>query len=175
MRYAPPKNSLWGHSLRGMEPSAQRQRVEQFLDRAAADHVLSSGSLLLTPDPGGLSEYSDFETRFLEPVGCVDRRQLVPHLTVQQFEVCFTQLLEPPRPFMPGKHGVTVAACYNIRAWRVGDRREPTNSVLISHFGANAVLSTVFTFSDMAVFEYLKKTLDDVGLCQLNPKHVKAR
>lgn len=43
------------------------------------------------------------------------------------------------------------------------------------YYGGKPLIIPGFAFDTMEVFDYLQSTLHAVGLCKLNPKHIKGR
>ena len=175
MYYSPPKKSVWGHSLRKMAPAVQRERIETFLTRSVSEYAYATGSVFLVPatfPPSGLPEFSRHFARLL---GLSDPQPGLSNLSEEQFEVCFRELLDRPSLFEPGKGGATIAAFYTISAWNVEGAAVETTSTLGVYYGGKPRIMPGFSFDTMEVFEYLQGSLQAVGLCKLNPKHIKGR
>ncbi len=95
-------------------------------------------------------------------------------LTEEQFELCLHELLVTPELFESGRDGASVVAYYTIKAWNIAGVKVETNSGLGVYYGAKPIIVPEFSFETMDIFECLQDTLKRVGLCQLNPKHIKS-
>ncbi len=175
MYYSPPKKSVWGHSLRKMTPEIQRERVEAFLSRSVSKYVFATGSVFFVPTTFPPSGSSELDRHFARLLGFSDPQPGLSHLSEEQFEVCFHELLVRPSLFEPGRGGATVTAHYTISAWSIEGSSVGTGSMLGVYYGGKPLIIPGFAFDTMEVFDYLQSTLHAVGLCKLNPKHIKGR
>lgn len=175
MHYAPPKRSVWGHSLRKMKPAVQRERVDAFLSRSVLEYVFSTGSVFFQPATLSPSESSEFDRHFMELLGLAEPQPGFSNLGEEQFELCYREILARPSLFESGKRGATVAAFYTISAWNVEGIRVETNSMLGVYYGARSLIVPRFSFETMEVFDHLRSSLTAVGLCGLDPRHIKGR
>lgn len=175
MYYSPPKSSVWGHSLRKMKPDIQRDRVNAFLSSCTAGHAFATGALFFQPASFPPPDLSDFEEHFKKLLGLGDPQPGFSNLTEEQFELCFQELLRRPSLYEPGRQGATVTALYTISAWKVGGRPINTSSSLGVYYGGRPWIVPRFHFETDEIFEYLRTSLENVGLCKMNPKHIKGR
>jgi hypothetical protein len=149
--------------------------LELFFDKAVADFRFSGGSIFFVPEVLTMEAQRDFNRRFTRLLGVANPQPAFSHLSEEQFETCFRELVEHPELILPKKRGVTVVAHFVITRWRIEGVTVDTESTLGSFYGASSLLSTHLVFPDMRTFEYLKSTLEEVRLCKLNPKHIKGR
>ena len=175
MYYSPPKKSVWGHSLRKMAPTMQRERLELFLAKAVSDHVFSTGCVFYQPAPAGPFQSAEIESHFVELLGLPVPQPGLSNLDEAQFEACCRELVARPSLFEPGRRGAAVMASYSISGWLVAGTPVETSSELGFFYGARPWIVPRFSFDTLAVFDYLRETLESVGLCRLNPKHIKGR
>ncbi|MCG6962650.1 MAG: hypothetical protein LJE95_05205 [Acidobacteria bacterium] len=175
MYYSPPKKSVWGHSLRKMEPAVERERVEAFLSRAVSNSVFATGSVFYVPTTFPPSGSPELYRHFGRLLGLSEPQPGLSNLSEEQFELCFSELLERPSLFEPGRGGATVTAFYTISAWNVEGSSVETSSTLGVYYGGKPRIIPGFAFDTMEVFEYLQGALQAVGLGKLNPKHIKGR
>ena len=65
LRYSPPKSSIWGHGLRKMKPSLQKERLNAFEKEAYASFNRYSFSLDIDYyDSNGHEDYKQFVKHF---------------------------------------------------------------------------------------------------------------
>ena len=175
MYYSPPKSSVWGHSLRKMKPSVQRERLEAFLTTSVSAYSYATGSIYFQPTTFSPSESAEFDRHFTELLGLPEPQLGFSNLTEAQFELCFQQLLNSPSLYESGKRGATVTASYAISAWSIEGSSVETSSLLGVNYGGKPWLIPRFSFETIEMFEYLRERLEAAGLCKLNPKHIKGR
>jgi hypothetical protein len=176
MRYSPPKESCWGHSLRKMLPEKQKELFNKFFDLAICEYSFSSGSVFYQPDFQDILQrklHTEFDEYFQRLLNISKSQPEFSNLSRKQFEICLNELIKNPSLYVSGKSGATVTACYHIKAWKIDNKIVPTDSLLIIYFGARPIITPMFHFEEMAVFEYLKQIFEKLKICKLDPKHIK--
>ena len=175
MYYSPPKSSVWGHSLRKMKPAIQRERIEAFLSKSVGEFFYSTGSITFVPPTFSSTDSVEFDSHFATLLGLAEPQPAFSNLTEAQFELCYQELVERPSLYESGKHGATLAAFYMISCWKVAGDSVETSSLLGVYYGGKPLIMPRFEFETDEVFESLRDSLAAVGLCRLNPKHIKGR
>ncbi len=145
--YQPPKSSIWGHSLRKMPAIKARELFAKFLEIAVASYVSSAWTTQ--------RNYKDLD------------------LTQEQFEFCWQEIIAEQTGGNMGKE--SLAQVFIISAWRIHGKTTPTSSRITMFYGGSPCISMQLQFDRMEDFEYIKRTLEELGLCKLNEKHLKSR
>lgn len=175
MYYSPPKSSVWGHSLRRMKPEILRARVTAFVSKAVSRLAYSSGSIFFRPVSFPVADSSAFECHFMNLLSLPQPQPGFSNLTEEQSELCFRELVRNPSLYDSSSGGAELAVFYTISAWKMGETVVATNSRLGVYYGAKALIIPGFGFETDEHFSFLQASLESVGLCKLNPKHVKGR
>lgn len=172
MYYSPPKSSCWGHSLRKMKPDIQKERFDKFFAKAIKDYTFQSGSIFYQPAFGESLTSPTFDNHFMKLLKIKDTK-LFYHLTEEQLNLCFNELLKNPPLFISGKTGVTVSSFFLIKTWNINGKDVPTKSHMHIYYGAQPLVSPGFSFDSMTEFDYFNQIFQDLKICELNPKYIK--
>jgi hypothetical protein len=162
--YLPPKSAIWGHRLGRLTANQARGLLRTFLECSVAHQVFQSATL----HDGA------------ELVPLFDRQTLVdvadtPYapITFEDSESAIEAIVEYEKRTGARPQAAFVAQQFFISAWRVLDRVVPTDSRLTMHYGSFPCVSTFFNFDSIETFEHVRESLSTIGLCRLNPKHLK--
>ena len=166
-RYQPPKSSIWGHRLRRMPAGRAEERLARFLELAVARHTLGPGQLVVHGEDQSLDALLA-EAVEMSPLGSGSYP-----LTPKGAERAVAALArwEGEHPGRPTP--VHLVRSYVIEAWKIDGRPVATKSMLTMHYGALPCLSTFLEFGSVEEFERIREVFAEVGLCTLNPKHLK--
>ena len=167
-RYQPPKSSIWGHRLRRMPAGRAQERLERFLELAVARYTLGPGQLVVH------GEEPSLDALLAESVEMSTLGSGSYQLTSEGAARAVAALArwEGEHPGRPAP--VHLVRSYVIEAWRIDGRPVATKSMLTMHYGALPCLSTFLEFGSVEEFERIGAVFAEVGLCKLNPKHLKA-
>ena len=166
-RYHPPKSSIWGHRLRGMPAGRAHALLRRFLELAVARHALGPAQLVV------LGTEPSLDASLVEALGTPlvagGSHQLSPEGAARAVEVIARW--EAGHPGRPAP--VHLTQSFAIEAWRIDGREVTTKSLLTMHYGALPCLSTFLEFGSVEEFERVRAVFADLGICKLNPKHLK--
>ena len=143
--YQPPKSSIWGHSLRGMPAARARALFTDFLGAAVGSYAWRASRM-----QRGNEE--------------------LPH---DQFEACIQQIIAEQTAKKTSR--AWVAQHFDISAWRIHGHLIKTFSTITLYYGSGACISTHLQFDKKEHFDYIRQTLEDLGLCTLNEKYLKRK
>jgi hypothetical protein len=163
-RYQPPKAAVWGHRLGRLSARQIDELVHRFLATATGEHEFTSG--VLSADI--TSPESDLARDLLAIAG---KRQW--HMPAEATARCVAVLAEWEDRNQRRPECVQLLQACEIREWRLRGRLVPTSSQLNVNYGALPCLSTFLHFDGLEDFELIGKALSDLGICRLNPKHLK--
>ena len=178
--YSPPKSSIWGHSLRKMEPTRQKTLFDEFLKKAVAEYSFTGGSLTLFA--GSAPAFLSLEAqgiwghvtsndiqRFEQLLGATAREGAFNSLTPQQCDVALNEIIQNSS-LIPG---VMLLQGYDISKWLIEDQAVVTQSQILLYYGMKPCISTLLQFQTTDQFEFIKRVLSDLHFCELNEKHLK--
>jgi len=164
--YRPPKSAIWGHSLGRFGAGRAHELVQQFLSSVVGACEFRSASvfperdLQITPLGHRLLEIADGHPR---------------SLTIEQSEQGIGAIAAWEEEHDGHPKTVALVQHYELSSWRVDDRLVPTESLLRVHYGMLPCMTTMFQFDSLETFERVREGLAELGLCRLNPKHLKPR
>jgi len=178
-----------------MQPAKQKELFDKFFEIAVCEYSFSSGSVYYQPSwndfvptsshheyeeaivdhidnffQTNIESRDEFQEYFKKVLNVNQAQPAFSNLSKEQFDICLNELIK-----MPNRTGAVVEASYTIKAWKIAGERVSTYSTLIIHYGANSLITTMFQFNDISEFEYLKQVFQELGICKLNPKHLKKR
>lgn len=167
-RYMPPKSSIWGHRLPNMPAKRANELVNQFLATAAGEYKFLSSSLGIIDGTGQIVP------RMERLLGTAARGGQFGDLTQQQSAVCLEEIIKEEdqaasiktSPFM-------FAHNFEISQWHFAGQFVATTSKISMHYGQLPCISTFLWFDTVEQFRHVKQVLGDLGLCNLNEKHLK--
>jgi len=166
-RYQPPKSSIWGHRLGRMPAGRAHALLRRFLEIAAARFADGPAQLVVHGmDP-------DLDTRLAQ---ALERSAVASGsypLTPAGVDRCVAAIAGWEEAHPRAKAPVHLTESFTIEAWRIDGRAVPTQSLLTMHYGALPCLSTFLQFDSEAQFEAIRGHFADVGLCKLDPRHLK--
>jgi hypothetical protein len=167
--YHLPKSSIWGHSLRKMEPARQKALFGGFLAKAVAEYSSSNGSLTVLGaalrNDGNVSRQLQHFTLLL---GSSPHGAFWP-LNGEQAERCVNEIIrdETLRP------GVMLLQGFQVTKWSINGRPAATDSMFNLYYSFKPCVSTFLKFETMEHFQYVKQVLQDLKFCTLSEKHLK--
>lgn len=173
MYYSPPKSSIWGHSLKNMDPEIQREKFDKFLQSAVKQYTFNSGSVFYMPPIEGPYNSPEFDDHFLTLLNLTEKLPAFSNLDESQFEICYREIIKNPDLYDAGKRGATVTASYVIESWKMNGDSIPTNSRLHIYYGAKSLVIPGFAFHNIEEFEFIKKKFSELEICKLKEKHLK--
>jgi len=169
LRYYPPKSSVWGHSLRRMPVKKARDLFAEFLASSAASYRLASASLWEH------QANEEIVARYANLIGMPIEQRRNTLLTHEQAELCLAQLIKDEKLFREMETGISLWCTYEILQWKAAElgASPPPASVITICYDNFPHLMTELFFNSTIEFERVKVALTDIGLCKLNPKHLK--
>jgi hypothetical protein len=163
-----------------MEPARQKASFDEFLKKAVAEHSFTGGSLTLfvgSPPPllplktQGLSGHvtsSDVQ-RFEQLLGTAAREGSFYALTPQQCEMALNEIIRNSA-LVPG---VMLLQSVGVSKWLIDGQPVTTQSRFMLNFGMKPCLTTFLQFQTIFEFDFVRRVLSDLKLCELNLKHLK--
>jgi len=139
----------------------------QFLATAVGEHKFTSASLTIHGSTGQLVP------RFEQLVGCAARSGRFDRLTEAQCEQCIDAIIKEEE-LAAGESPFMLAQSFELSKWRIDGREVPTRSRVIMHYGQLPCISTFFQFAAVEEFQAIKHVLEDLSLCKLNEKYLRA-
>ena len=179
-RYSPPKSSIWGHSLRKMEPAKQRALFDEFLKKAVAAYSFTGGSLrlLVGAAPGFLpvemqgtwGHVTSEDVRRIEQLlGATALEGAFYSLTPQQCDAALDEI-NRNRGMIPG---IMLTQGVTISQWLIHGRPTATQSMINLFYGMKPCISTFLQFETVEQFEFIRQVLEELHFCKLSEKHLK--
>lgn len=176
-KYAPPKSSVWGHSLQKMKPGKQKTLVDEFINKSVSEFQFNNSSVIYqrTLDTVFDDDLANKSTKIFEDLISASSSDVVDlsNLTEEHFKLCLKELQSNSSHFISGKSGIILKYGMKISKWLIDNKEVPTESIFIVSYGAKPWVTTFFTFSEIDHFHFVKKSLDELGICKLNQKHLK--
>ena len=166
-RYQPPKSSVWGHLLRMMPAHRAKALFGQFLAAAVAEHRFVSSSFAIRD----ASEQA--RSRYGSLVGDVSWDGTYKALTEEQSEKCLDEMISDEAANARATRDYLLLQSFTIGSWRIDGESIPTESMVNMNYGQLPCITTFFEFETVEHFHSVRKTLEDIGLCKLNEKHLK--
>ena len=168
-RYQPPKSSVWGHRLGKMPAERAKARFQAFLAAAVAEYHFGSANLMIQDVSGQVVPRYERLVGMPAQNGCS-----FAALTHEQSDRCIEELIKDEATDPGAAAPFALAQLFEITRWRIDGQEAPTNSRAIIHYGQLPCISTHFNFETVEQFHSVRRVLEDVGLCKLNEKHLKA-
>jgi len=164
-RYQPPKSSIWGHSLKNMQPAHQIALFGKFLERAVAEYTFFGGDLMVWD----ISLRKEIQ-RFENLLGAASKNNYSFHsLTQQQFDMCLNEIVRDDT-LIPR---LMLMQSFAISKWSVNRQAVATESQINLYYGVKPCISTFLQFDTVEQFHFVKKVLEDLRFCTLNEKYLK--
>ena len=167
--YQPPKSAIWGHRLGRLHAAHARELLQKFFAAATANVEFRAASLFGLRNPPESSLDEDLaEFAPTEPTG-------LSQLTRNQSDACvdIISAWEDQNSGHPTTVGLLQA--FEVTTWNINERLVPTTSLFHMNYGSLPCISTFLQFESTTDFDHVRTTLAEVGLCALNPKHLKFR
>lgn len=157
---------MWGHSLKKMSLAAQKERLDKLLSSAALEYRPTGGSLFFTG-----TSLAFIQQQFRDLLG-TETACNFSQLTPEQCESCLDTLIrsEAAATAIPL---LQLSQSFDITKWRIGEEAASTESILISHYGTKACLTTMLYFETLEHFECIRKTVQSIMGIELNAKYLK--
>jgi hypothetical protein len=153
-----------------MEPARQKALLGEFLARAVSKYSYIGGNFsLLSPALRSDAHFPDQLQHFERLLGPA------PHgafwtVTREQSEKCLDELIRDST-LIPGS---LLLQSFAVTEWTIDGQPTPTKSMLNFYYGNSRGISTFFRFDTMEQFDYVKRVLEELRICKLNEKHLKA-
>jgi hypothetical protein len=151
-----------------MPPERAKARFQEFLATAVAEHQFSSASLRIHDASGQVVPRYERLVGMSSQDGCSFAR-----LTQEQSDRCIDELIKDEAAAPGAASHFALAQLFEITKWRVDGQEAPTNSRVTIQYGQLPCISTFFQFETVEQFHSVRRVLADIGLCQLNEKHLK--
>ena len=152
-----------------MRVKKARDLFGEFLVSAAANYRLASISLW--------EHQANEQTvaRYEKLIGIPVEQRRNTLLTNEQAELCLAELLKDEELFRATASGISLWYTYEITQWKATEHGAPPTpaSIITVCYDNYPHLMTELFFNSTIEFERVKVALADVGLCKLNPKHLK--
>ena len=139
----------------------------QFLAAGVAEHRFISSSFAIRD----ASEQA--RTRYGNLVGDVSWDGNYKALTEEQSDECLDEMIKDEAANARAARDYMLLQSFAIGAWRIDGESIPTASMVNMNYGQLPCITTFFQFETVEQFLSVKKTLEDIGLCKLNEKHLK--
>jgi hypothetical protein len=152
-----------------MPVAKARDLLGKFLVAAAERYYLSRIVLW------GHQATAQTVARYEKLMGAPIERDRGTVLTREQAERCLAQLIEDENTFRTSGDGISLWYQYEISEWKgmeCGPSPLPVSIITIS-YGNWPRLQTELFFSSAGEFDRVRRALAELGLCRLNPKHLR--
>jgi hypothetical protein len=167
LRYQPPKSSVWGHRLRRMPIGRVHELLQQFLETTADGWKWGDGILWMdTAGPGTVSRYE-------AAVGRATTHGYIQGLAHRECQRCLELLLADEQDFRADEIHLSLWRPVEIGQWKRRARDLLKPSLLTVQYDVDAHLQTTLFFESADQFQFVANALRDLGMCVLNPKHLK--
>ena len=152
-----------------MQVEKARDLFGEFLVLAAANYRLESISLW--------EHQADEQTvaRYEKLIGIPVEQRRNTLLTHEQADLCLAELIKDEKFFRATESGISLWYTYEILQWEFAESGSPPTpaSVITICYDNYPHLMTELFFNSTIEFELVKVALAKIGLCKLNPKHLK--
>ncbi|HHP7244386.1 MAG TPA: hypothetical protein ACFE0H_06840 [Elainellaceae cyanobacterium] len=182
LRYSPPKSSFWGHRLRKMKPSVQKERTEKFKEIVKIEALYNSYSLSILGryDSEKFCFDKEDSARITQQFERLLNRKPDPskecfELTDHEFSGCLEQLIRMEDEFKHINADILLSHHLAIKFWKIPHKTPGHDSGLTCSFGTMPYLGTGFVFRDRSEYDYVAKVLSGLSICRLSDTRLKGK
>lgn len=174
--YRLSKSSIWGHSLRKMQPSTQYNRINSLLNELDIEISEERFHLSLGHSLKDTSVNDDFDKVYSEITHILGIKEIIINpfqkLDKNQFQIVLDYLFSIENELKKMFIYINVENVIKINCWKINNKKVKTMSELGINYGCEPYIGTEFILNNEEEFYYLYEVFNRNNICKLNKKHL---